>query len=97
MIAMRDGVRLYTEIYEPAGNDHAPVLIMRTPYSLRPYNDDSFSKKSFGLDSVYLNHGYIIVRQNVRGTYLSEGCFEQSRPFNPKKKKGDTEIGRAHV
>lgn len=91
MIAMRDGVRLYTEIYEPAGNDHAPVLIMRTPYSLRPYNDDSFSKKSFGLDSVYLNHGYIIVRQNVRGTYLSEGCFEQSRPFNPKKKKGDTD------
>ena len=91
MIAMRDGVRLYTEIYEHAGNDHAPVLIMRTPYSLRPYNDDSFSKKSFGLDSVYLNHGYIIVRQNVRGTYLSEGCFEQSRPFNPKKKKGDTD------
>lgn len=91
MIAMRDGVRLYTEIYEPAGNDHAPVLIMRTPYSLRPYNDDSFSKKGFGLDSVYLNHGYIIVRQNVRGTYLSEGCFEQSRPFNPKKKNGDTD------
>ena len=91
MIAMRDGVRLYTEIYEPAGNDHAPVLIMRTPYSLRPYNDDSFSMKSFGLDSVYLNHGYIIVRQNVRGTYLSEGCFEQSRPFNPKKKNGDTD------
>lgn len=91
MIAMRDGVRLYTEIYEPADNDHAPVLVMRTPYSLKPYNDDTFSKKAFGLDSVYLNHGYVVVRQNVRGIYLSEGRFEQSRPFNHKNNKGDTD------
>lgn len=91
MIAMRDGVKLYTEIYEPQGRDHAPVLMMRTPYSLAPYNSDTFSKKGFGLDSVYLNHGYIIVRQNVRGTYLSEGRFEQSRPYIINKKKGDTD------
>lgn len=91
MIPMRDGVRLYTEIFEPSDNPHAPVIIMRTPYSLSHYNDDKFIKKKFGLDSVYLNHGYIFVKQNVRGTYLSEGRFVQSRPFNPNKKGKETD------
>ena len=86
LIPMRDGVRLYTEIFEPSDHPLAPVLIMRTPYSLSHYNDDTFDKKVFGLDSIYLAHGYILVRQNVRGTYLSEGRFVQSRPFVTDKK-----------
>lgn len=91
LIPMRDGVRLYTEIYEPTDNPQAPILMMRTPYALSPYNDDTFNSKQFGLDSIYLNHGYILVRQNVRGTYLSEGHFEQSRPYLPNKKGGETD------
>lgn len=91
LIPMRDGVRLYTEIYEPVDHPVAPILIMRTPYSLAPYNDDTFNKAIFGLDSVYLNHGYILVRQNVRGRYLSEGHFEQSRPFISHKKGKQTD------
>lgn len=86
LIPMRDGVRLYTEIFEPSDHPQAPVLIMRTPYSLSHYNDDRFDKKVFGLDSIYFAHGYILVRQNVRGTYLSEGRFVQSRPFVTDKK-----------
>ena len=91
LIPMRDGVRLYTEIYEPSDHPQAPVLIMRTPYSLSPYNNDTFDKNTFGLDSVYLKHGYILVRQNVRGTYLSEGRFVQSRPFIVNKKDKETD------
>lgn len=87
MIPMRDGVKLYTEIYEPTDNGGAhPVLMMRTPYYIGPYNKDVFDPKAFSLDSIYLKHGYILVRQNVRGTYLSEGQFRQVRPYIANKR-----------
>lgn len=85
LIPMRDGVKLYTEIYEPADTCRHPVLIMRTPYSLGHYGEDVFNKESFGLDSIYLKHNYIFVKQNVRGRYLSEGLFMQVRPYNAAK------------
>jgi hypothetical protein len=34
----------------------------------------------------YLKEGYIIVTQDVRGKWMSEGEFEDVRPFNPNKK-----------
>lgn len=93
MIPMRDGISLYTNIYEPSTPPPggSPILIMRTPYSLAPYNDNAFSAAHFGLDSIYLAHGYILVEQNVRGTYLSEGEFEQVRPFNARRRKAPTD------
>ena len=40
MIAMRDGVRLYTAIYEPLhATAPSPVLYTRTPYSASPYGE----------------------------------------------------------
>lgn len=91
LIPMRDGVKLYTEIYEPADTGRHPVLIMRTPYSLGHYGEDVFNKESFGLDSIYLKHHYIFVKQNVRGRYLSEGLFIQVRPYNAAKHGDDTD------
>src|SRR5215475_2640940 len=69
MIQMRDGVRLAADIYRPARNGSAvegkfPVLLERSPYS-----------KGFAESSVrdYVPHGYIVVVQDVRGRYQSEG------------------------
>lgn len=91
MIPMRDGARLYTAVYEPVSSSEAkPVMLVRTPYSLRPYgfeageepSKDRFAYSS-GMWGDLLNYaadGYVIVLQNVRGTYLSEGEFENIRP-----------------
>ena len=36
-IPMRDGVRLHTSVYEPADSLPHPVIMLRTPYGVRPY------------------------------------------------------------
>ncbi len=79
MIPMRDGARLYTAIYLPNDDEKHPVLMMRTPYGLNPYGRESH-KYLRTVQGVYAENKYIIVHQNVRGTYLSEGDFVQIRP-----------------
>ena len=37
MIPMRDGVRLYTALYEPKEGDAHPVIMERSPYGFHPY------------------------------------------------------------
>ncbi len=93
MIPMRDGVRLYTAVYEPAGTSRkCPVMLVRTPYSLKPYGIAPGRSEGenvrlpygtgFGSDVMnYVADGYVIVYQNVRGRYLSEGDFENIRPL----------------
>src|ERR1700734_3111165 len=69
MLAMRDGVRLAADIYRPARNGAAvdgkfPVILERTPY-----NKDGLSVAA----THYVPHGYIVIGQDVRGRYKSEG------------------------
>ena len=43
MIPMRDGVKLYTLIYEPKDRSAKyPILMQRTPYSVGPYGPEQF-------------------------------------------------------
>ncbi|MBS1587122.1 MAG: CocE/NonD family hydrolase [Bacteroidetes bacterium] len=89
-ITMRDGKQLYTAIYSPKDNKSKhPILLFRTPYSIAPYGRDSFKAfwDFFWVD--YLKEGYIMVLQDVRGRYMSEGDFVDVRPFNPEKGEGD--------
>ncbi len=79
MIPMRDGTRLYTAIYLPKDDGKHPVMMMRTPYGLNPYGKE-FHKYLRTVQGVYAENKYIIVHQNVRGTYMSEGDFVQIRP-----------------
>ena len=80
-VAMRDGVRLYTTVYRPKDTlEKHPILIVRTPYSSGPYGEgfpNEFNSHYYG---TYIMEGYILVFQDVRGRYLSEGSFEQVRP-----------------
>ncbi len=85
MIPMRDGVKLFTAVYEPKNNaGKHPIIMSRTPYSCKPYGVDSFPSMK-GYFRHYANEGYIIVFQDVRGRWMSEGVFQDVRPFNPHK------------
>ena len=86
-ISMRDGVKLFTSFYIP--NDQSekhPFLLTRTPYSCAPYGEDKYSSVWNSYKIAYLKENYIIVTQDVRGRYMSEGIFEDVRPFNKNKK-----------
>jgi putative CocE/NonD family hydrolase len=88
MVPMRDEVKLFTSIYIPKDISAAkkyPILLNRTPYSVAPYGEDQF-KLSLGPSMHFARDGYIIVYQDVRGKYMSEGDFEAYRPFIPNKK-----------
>lgn len=80
-IAMRDSVKLYTAVYTPRTGGEAPVIIFRTPYGCGPYGEGRFpSGFEKGYMRSYVDRGYIIVMQDVRGRYMSEGEFEHVRP-----------------
>lgn len=84
MIPMRDGVRLYTSVYQPVGSEDRPVLIIRTPYSCAPYGE-GFKGDLTEYLTEFLKNKYIIVFQDVRGRYMSEGEFVNVRPYDPDK------------
>ena len=74
MIPMRDGVRLATDIYRPAHHGQAlngrfPALLERTPYGKHEYD------RVQNNGEYYARHGYVVVIQDVRGRYKSEGTF----------------------
>jgi uncharacterized protein len=88
MVPMRDGNKLFTALYIPKDSlvKH-PILFNRTPYSCAPYGENKISPRLYASYWInYLKEGYIIAIQDVRGRWMSEGLFEDIRPFNPNKK-----------
>ncbi len=91
-IPMRDGVKLFTSIYIPRDStEKHPILLQRTPYSSAPYGLSEFRDFWTGYNNYFLHAGYIMVVQDVRGRWMSEGKFADIRPFNPDKKPGETD------
>jgi putative CocE/NonD family hydrolase len=85
-IQMRDGVKLFTVVYEPKDQSKKhPILFQRTPYGVGPYGPDDY-KSQLGHNELLQKSGYIFVFQDVRGRYMSEGQFVDVRPFKPVKK-----------
>ena len=93
-IKMRDGVKLYTAVFSPKDTteDH-PLIIWRTPYSCAPYGKDKFSRY-VKIYKHFTDENYIIVLQDVRGRFMSEGKFVDMRPFIPDK-KDSTDVDEA--
>ncbi len=84
-IPMRDGVNLFTAIYEPADTSQTyPILMLRTPYSVGPYGADEFPRR-LGPSRFLAKAGYIFVYQDVRGTFMSEGQFVNMTPHLDNK------------
>jgi len=71
MVPMGDGKKLATDIYFPVGLDQAPVILIRTCYgkSLQLVTGRSNTSK------IFASRGYIVMIQDVRGRYGSEGDF----------------------
>jgi uncharacterized protein len=85
MVRMRDGVRLFTSIYEPADSSRSyPVLLLRTPYGVGPYGNAY--PDVLGPSFTCTVDGYIFVYQDVRGRMMSEGNFVDVRPYRPGKR-----------
>jgi uncharacterized protein len=80
-IPMRDGVHLFTAVYVPKdSNKRYPILLSRTPYSVKPYGED-VSPNPSGPLNYYAKEGFIFALQDVRGRNGSEGNFVHARPI----------------
>ncbi len=86
MIPMRDGAKLFTVIVIPKGAVHAPIILDRTPYSAADFTSKTASPHAaLALPRSYgelAEAGYIIVAQDVRGKYKSEGEYVMNRPLS---------------
>ncbi|SFW61486.1 hypothetical protein SAMN02927921_02724 [Sinomicrobium oceani] len=90
-ITMRDGIKLHTTIYSPKDKTRKyPVVMQRTPYSCAPYGEGQYRSK-IGPNETMMKDGYIIVYQDVRGRWNSEGVFDNMRAYIPRKKRRQTD------
>lgn len=67
-VPMRDGVLLYADIYRPVTTNLLPVILQRLPYEKEAAHAIHFAHPSW-----YAKHGYIVVVQDTRGRWSSEG------------------------
>ncbi|MFL5704020.1 MAG: CocE/NonD family hydrolase [Ktedonobacteraceae bacterium] len=66
-IPMADGTILRADVYRPSTPGRYPVLIERVAYEL--------AGRCRYAGEYYASHGYVVVGQNVRGRFASEGEF----------------------
>jgi uncharacterized protein len=71
-VAMRDGVQLRAEVLRPRREGRFPTLVYRTPYG----KDNAL--KEYMTFQRAVERGYVVVVQDVRGRYASDGVF---RPY----------------
>src|SRR5580700_9380496 len=81
MVPMRDGVKLFTIVYSPRDKSQKyPILISRTAYGIPPYGPDNY-RNVIGPNNEFAKEGYIVVYQDARGKFKSEGEFIHHRPM----------------
>jgi hypothetical protein len=77
-VPMRDGIKLAANVFFLQGAGRQPVILVRTPYdkgrSLAPNY------------RFFVEHGYTVVVQDVRGRYESEGVFD---PLHQETRDGE--------
>ncbi len=86
-IPMRDGTKLFTIAYVPkdaSKTNTYPILMQRTCYSVEPYKEDEYPQQ-VGPSQTMMREKYIVVYQDVRGRYMSEGSWTNMTPYAPKK------------
>ncbi len=66
-VKMRDGITLRADIYRPDAEGEFPILLKRTPYNKSGSGREmEFARKA-------ASRGYLVIMQDVRGRYSSEG------------------------
>ena len=72
-VPMRDGVVLRADVLRPDRPGRFPALLVRTPYGKKAeWGEDDFAVRA-------ARAGYVVVVQDVRGRYRSEGVFDPYR------------------
>ncbi len=94
MVPMRDGVKLYTQIFTPANStEKLPFLLIRTPYGVGNLDGERLKASLPELAA----EGFIFVQQDIRGRFKSEGQFVMLRqPRDPKDKNAIDESTDAY-
>jgi uncharacterized protein len=91
-IPMRDGIALFTAAYVPKDDSRTyPILLLRTPYGLRPYGASNYPPSPRGPLKYYAKEAFIFVYQDVRGRNASEGEFVHVRPYLDHKGPKDVD------
>ena len=73
---MRDGTVLRAGVYRPENSEKHPTILFRTPYSkLLAINNDFMNLVDFTFA------GYVLVIQDIRGRFSSEGVWEKEDLF----------------
>jgi hypothetical protein len=93
MVPMRDGVKLYTLILTPKrAASPLPILLERTPYdATRAVGGRATQKLEVVRGTRYAGGGYILVAQDLRGRYKSEGRYAMYRVPRGAFNKSDTD------
>src|SRR3974390_3546212 len=69
---MRDGCVLRANVFRPSADGQYPVLVFRTPY-----DKNAAANIALALDPLrFVEAGYVVVQQDVRGRFSSEGMHE---------------------
>jgi uncharacterized protein len=71
---MRDGTVLRADVYRPERPGDFPVLVMRTPYDKTIGQGIAFQHPAW-----YARRGYVVVSQDTRGRFASDGPFDPFR------------------
>src|SRR5256885_7391218 len=80
-VPMRDGVHLFTAVYQPRDTSRRyAIMLTRTPYSVGPYGATAYPR-SLGPSPAFMNEGFIFVYQDVRGRFMSDGEFVHMTPW----------------
>lgn len=75
-VVMRDGVALKADIYRPASEGPWPTLVIRTPYGKGVMSETAWNGVSL---TEAARRGFLVVIQDVRGRYASDGAWEPTR------------------
>ena len=92
-IAMRDGVKLFANVYTPkdaSPTNQYPIVMQRTCYDVSPYGKDDYPKMLY-YSRYMMREKFIFVEQDVRGRWMSEGIWTNMTPQIPNKIKS-TEV-----
>src|SRR5207244_7921967 len=78
---MRDGTVLRSDVWRPSGGGRHPVLLIRLPYDKAQGEDLCYAHPTW-----YARRGYVVVSQDVRGRWASDGEFT---PFEHEADDGE--------
>ncbi len=85
MVPMRDGLKLKTVILVPKGAKDAPIVLSRTPYNAsrrqQRFNSPNLAAVVQQMYDTAAAARYVIVYQDVRGKYGSEGEYFMNKPL----------------